>query len=112
MFFVRRVIAGCCILWLSMSSTAEAQTVEGDILHGQGAYLRGAGWYNLRTAQGNWINVDATIRWKQDLRKIQHERRYQQLQKASEKKQNVEEFRRQMELREQELRENPSPDDV
>jgi hypothetical protein len=97
---------------MSLSAVGNGQTVEGDILRGQGAYLRGAGWYNLRTAKANSVNVDATIRWKQDLRKIQQERSYLEAQKAADKKQNVEEFRRQMAQRDQELRTNPSANDV
>src|SRR6185369_5414346 len=112
MCFVKRTIASGWLLWMSLSAVGNAQTVEGDILRGQGAYLRGVGWYNLRTAKANSVNVDATIRWKQDLRKIQQERSYLEAQKAADKKQNVEEFRRQMEQREQELRTNPSANDV
>jgi hypothetical protein len=104
------------LIVLSHAETVVAQgrgsTVEGDILRGQGAFLTGASWYNLRTAQANSVNVDATIRWKQDLRKIQQERDYRELQKKYEKNQNVEEFRRKMREREKELRTNPSPEDV
>jgi hypothetical protein len=118
MHSVKPIIACHCLVWLLVSGFAQAQpvgrgsTVEGDILRGQGAFLQGAGWYNLRTAQANSINVDATIRWKQDLRNIQREREYRELQKKYEKNQNVEEFRRKMKARELELRTNPSPEDV
>jgi len=99
-------------MWLSMCGTGGAQTVEGDILRGQGAFLRGAGWYNLNTAKANSVNVDATIRWKEDLRRIQRERQYSEMLKKSEKGQNVEQLRREIAQREQELRLNPRPEDV
>jgi len=102
----------CCSGWVLVGAVGEAQTVEGDILRGQGAFLRGAGAFNLNTAKANSINVDATIRWKQDLRRIQREREYAETQKKYEKSQNVEELHRKMALREQELRLNPSPEDV
>ncbi len=112
MFFEKRVIACGFFLWLLMSGGGVAQTVEGDIFRGQGAFLRGAGWYNLRTAQANKVNVEATIRWKEDLRKIQRERAYYEAQKAESKKLTGEEFQRQMAQKEQELRTNPSINDV
>src|SRR5262245_983725 len=112
MRFAIPAIVCCSLLWLSADRVGHAQTVEGDILRGQGAFLRGAGWYNLNTAKANSINVDAAIRWKADLRKIQRERAYYEAQKAESKKLTVEEFRRQMALKEQELRTNPSINDV
>jgi hypothetical protein len=38
-------------------------TVQGDILRGEGVFLRGAGLYNLNTAQANSINTDTFIRF-------------------------------------------------
>ena len=112
MRFAIPAIVCCSLLWLWTDGVGYAQTVEGDILRGQGAFLRGAGWYNLRTAKATAINVDTTIRWKEDLRKIQRERAYYDAQKAESKKLTVEEFRRQMAQRERELRTNPSINDV
>src|SRR3954452_20019522 len=112
MFFQTRVMTACCIMWLSMCGTGGAQTVEGDILRGQGAFLRGAGWYNLNTAQANKVNVEAAIRWKEDLRKIQQERAYYAAQKTESRKLTADEFRRKMAQREKELRTNPSANDV
>src|SRR3954464_11922498 len=108
MFFEKRVIACGFFLWLLMSGGGVAQTVEGDILRGQGAFLRGAGWYNLNTAQTNKVNVEAAIRWKEDLRKIQQERAYYAAQKTESRKLTADEFRRKMAQREKELRTNPS----
>jgi hypothetical protein len=43
------------------SSGSRAQTVQGDILRGEGRFLAGAGWYNLNTARADRINVET---WK------------------------------------------------
>src|SRR5579871_2452289 len=52
-----------------------ADTPESAALRGMGAFLRGAGSYNLNTAKAESIATDTLIRWKQDLRKIDAERR-------------------------------------
>src|SRR5262245_51566143 len=109
---LRRVICRGCVLWLPIGGAAQAQTVEGSILRGQGAYLRGAGRCNLRTAEAASINPDATIRWREDLRKIQQERRILEAEKDQKSKLSAEEGRRRVAQREQELRTNPSPNDV
>jgi hypothetical protein len=43
------------------AAAARGQTVQGDILRGQGRYLEGAGWYNFNTARADRINVET---WK------------------------------------------------
>ena len=68
-------------------------TVEGDIARGEGAFLSGVGWYNLRTAQAASVNVDSAIRWKADLRKIQQEARELEAQKKYQKNMNIEQVR-------------------
>jgi hypothetical protein len=50
------------------SGGSRAQTVQGDILRGQGRFLEGAGWYNLNTARADRINVET---WKQYNREVQ-----------------------------------------
>jgi hypothetical protein len=47
---------------------ARAQTVQGDILRGEGRYLAGAGWYNFNTARAGRINVET---WKAYNREVQ-----------------------------------------
>jgi hypothetical protein len=89
-----------------------AQTVAGDVLRGQGAYLKGAGSYNLNTAQGNSINVDAMIRWKTDLRKIQSEKREFDARREAGKKLRIEEVRQRQFEHERQLRVDPKPEDV
>ena len=58
----------CAIMVLALSTSARAQTVEGDILRGQGAFAAGAGWYNLNTAKANAINVEAMRNYNQEVR--------------------------------------------
>lgn len=89
-----------------------AGTAAGDVLRGQGAYLKGLGWYNLNTANATSINVDSTIRWKQDLRKIQRERWDLEAQIVAGKKLKIEEVRQRQAERERQLRVDPSADDV
>jgi hypothetical protein len=91
---------------------AIAQTPAGDLARGQGAYLKGAGSYNLNTAQGNSINVDSMIRWKADLRTIQRERWDLEAQKVAGKKLRIDEVPQKQLERERLLRIDPSPGDV
>ena len=95
---------------------AVAQTVPGDAARGQGSYLNGLGWYNLNTAKANSINVDATIRWKQDLRQIQLDRwdlvANQNAKKAAGKKLKIEEVKYQQMVRLRQLRIEPTAADV
>lgn len=97
---------------LASPPSAYSQTVEGDILRAKGCYLRGLGWYNLNSARANSINVDATIRWKQDLRRIQQEMRDLEARKLAGKKLKTEELKQRRLARERQLRTNPSATDV
>lgn len=93
-----------------------AQSASGDAARGQGSYLNGLGWYNLNTAKANSINVDATIRWKQDLRQIQLDRwdlvANQNAKKAAGKKLKIEEVKHQQLVRLRQLRIEPTAADV
>src|SRR5262249_48664765 len=89
-----------------------ADTPESGLLKGQGAFLRGAGSYNLNTAKANSINVDTVIRWKQDLRKIAAERRAFREQQEAGKKQHLEDVKRRIAREEYELRVNPTAADI
>ncbi len=95
-----------------LPSIVFAQTPAGDLARGQGAYLNGAGWYNLNTAKANSVNTDAAIRWKQDLRKIQSEKRDLEARTAAGKKLRVEEVKQRQFEREQQLRVTPTGADV
>jgi hypothetical protein len=46
----------------ALFNTTDAQTPQGDIIRAQGAFLDGAGWYNLHTAEADRINVET---WKE-----------------------------------------------
>lgn len=106
-------------LWLSLSlgvallaGRAVAQTPSGDTLRGQGAYLRGLGWYNLATAKADSINADTTIRWKQDLRQIQQEIRDIDARRQAGQKAKIEDVKRRQAERETQLRVAPRAVDV
>ncbi len=64
------ILAGLALtLALGMCLTpSRAQTVQGDILRGQGSFLAGAGWYNLNTARADRIDVET---WKSYNREVQ-----------------------------------------
>src|SRR5579872_7003957 len=90
---------------LSIGTIAQAQrarivqaadTPESAALKGAGAFLRGAGSYNLNTAKAESIAVDTLIRWKQDLRKIDQERRALRERQQAGKKQKIEEVKRRL----------------
>lgn len=51
-----------------VAASARGQTVQGDILRGEGRYLQGAGWYNFNTARADRINVET---WKAYNREVQ-----------------------------------------
>ncbi len=85
---------------------------EAAVLRGEGAFLRGLGSYNLNTARADSINLNTMIRWKQDLRndlKLYREKREQD---EAKKKQRHADVRKQQELRERQLRLNPSASDI
>lgn len=100
---------------LSPQSTYVAQgadTPESAALKGQGAFLRGAGSYNLNTARANSINVDTVIRWKQDLRKIAAEQRALRERQEAGKKQHLEDVKRRIAMEEYRLRVEPTAVEV
>ena len=63
---IRRSLVLAVVVLTPMS--ARGQTVQGDVLRGQGRYLEGAGWYNLNTAAARSINVET---WKSYNREVQ-----------------------------------------
>ena len=111
-FTSRHPFVALTVLFLALPAFAVAQTVQGDVLRGGGAYLRGLGWYNFNTARANSINADTMIRWKSDLRKIQQERRVLDAQAKYEKKLKIEDVRQQQAERERLLRTSASAADV
>ena len=109
--FLRRCFYSIVVL-CGLPSVVLAQTAAGDMARGQGAYLNGAGWYNLNTAKANAVNTDAAIRWKQDLRKIQSEKRDLEARTAAGKKLREEEVKQRQQERERQLRVAPTGADV
>ena len=101
------------ILMTSNQTPVQAQTQnDAAVLRGEGAFLRGAGSYNLNTAQATSINVDTVIRWKQDLRKIEAERRDLHARNEAGKKLKIEDVKRRQQMRGQQLRANPTAEDI
>lgn len=89
-----------------------AQTAEGATLRGAGAYLKGLGWYNVNTAQANAINVETTIKWQRELRRLAEENRALDARRLAGKAFRIEDVKRRQQAREQQLRTNPSGEDV
>ncbi len=85
---------------------------EAAVLRGQGAFLRGAGSFNLNTAKADSINTDTVIRWKQELRKADAERRTFRDQKEAGKKQKTVDVKKRIAMREHELRTDPTVADI
>lgn len=108
-----RFLLGLCGLVALPQSVCIAQSQnEAAVLVGQGVFLRGAGSYNLNTAKAESINTDTVIRWKQELRKIDAERRAFREQQEAGKKQKIEDVKKRLAMRERELRVNPTTNDI
>ena len=113
------VLVGIAIIWnFPRGLTAQdvgveaAQTAEGATLRGGGAYLKGLGWYNLNTAQANAINTATAIKWQRELRRIVSENNELQARKAAGKALRIEDVKHRRLEREQQLRTNPTGEDV
>ncbi len=108
-----RLLLLLCSLFVPPQSNCFGQTQnEAAILKGQGAFLRGAGSFNLNTAKADSINADTVIRWKQELRKVDAERRAFRDQKEAGKKQKTEDVKKRIAMRERELRTDPTVADI
>ncbi|HWB14106.1 MAG TPA: hypothetical protein VG826_33075 [Pirellulales bacterium] len=89
-----------------------ADTAFSADMKGWGAFLRGAGSFNLNTAKAAQINSDALMRWKQDVRAAAAEQRWLQAQREAGARQQIEEARYRLAMREYQLRVNPTPADI
>ena len=109
-------IAGVLLVMLLVGPSAKGQTVPGDILRGRGYYLRGAGWYNLHTAEARSINVDTAIRWNQAVYaayvQANKERSARIAKRTRLTNATIAEHQKEHEERERRLRENPTQDDI
>lgn len=114
---------GTTILLLTLASVMPAQdvvlpgsTVQGDILRGQGQFLKGAAWYEYASAQAR--NLDAqTARtlyaWEREVYETYlRERAYRAARKQGLTRKQQELARQKYEAREAELRTNPRTEDV
>jgi hypothetical protein len=106
-------------LWAVLGGVAQAQrivvgadTPESAAMKGMGAYLRGAGSYNLNTAKAESIHTDSVIRWKQDLRRIAVEYRADKERQQAGKKHHLEDVKKRVAAEEYELRTNPTATDI
>jgi hypothetical protein len=89
-----------------------AQTAEGDKLRGQGVFAAGAGWYNLNTAKGNAINVQAMRNYNEEVRLNYINRVQFYAEKKAGKKVSREEAAKRAQQRIEQLRSNPNNDDI
>jgi len=100
------------VLGVYASSLAYSQTIDGDTLRGQGAFVAGAGWYNLNTARGNAINVQAMRNFNEEVRLNYINRVRFFAEKKEGKKLSEDEAAKRREQRLTELRNNPNFDDI
>ncbi len=108
-----RLLLLLCSLFVPPSSDCFGQAQnEAAILQGQGAFLRGAGSFNLNTANADSIDTDTLIRWKQDLRRIDAERRVLREQNEIAKKEKLANVKIRIATRERELRIHPTAADI
>ena len=107
----RLISAVIVIIFLGRVACAQ-ETAESASLRGGGAYLNGLGWYNVNTAKANAINVDATIKWQRELRRFAEEKRGLDARRLAGKAIRIEDVKRRQQAREQQLRTNPSGEDV
>lgn len=96
----------------SWVSQAYSQTVEGDILRGQGAFAAGAGWYNLNTAKGNAINVRAMRNYNEEVRQNMNGKMKHWQDKDATRDLTVEQAKKRAQERMKQIRENPTADDI
>ena len=91
-------------------------TIEGDVLRGEGAFLRGMGWYELRSAKARANDAKTQLQWekwnKDLLDQYQSDLTDHAAQKLAVRNGRDENARRALVEHERRLRENPSLDDI
>jgi len=103
------ILVFASLLW---QIPVQAQTVQGDILRGQGAFAKGAGWYNFNTARGNAINVATMRNYNQEVRLNYRNRVLFWAEKKAGKKLSKEEAAKRADERIRQLRVAPTGDDI
>jgi hypothetical protein len=91
-------------------------TIEGDLLKGEGKFLKGASWYELRSSKARAKDADTQLKWEKWNKDLADESRQDFVDRASRKlaNRNTRDANAGLALAEFErkLRENPSIDDV
>jgi Domain of Unknown Function (DUF1080) len=110
------VMAAMPVLAWAQDVVGPGSTVQGDILRGQGQFLKGAAWYELNAAKAFELNSRTAIEWEKWNRQVYdaymrdraaHIQARRNLTKAQE-----EAARKNYEEREARLRANPTTDDI
>lgn len=104
------------LLAIVLPADTRGQTVQSDILRGEGRYLQGAGWYNFNTARAGRINVDTWKAYNREVQRLYHDYmidRYRHIQyKKGLTNKLQEEIQRRFEEDQRRWRENPTPADI
>jgi uncharacterized protein (TIGR03067 family) len=118
----RRVTALLCFLIMSAPSiraqdlVLPGSTLEGDILRGQGQFLKGAAWYEINAAKAREIDARTAIeleRWNREVYEdYQRERADIRSRRANLTKARAEAAQAKFVERENRLRTNPTPEDI
>jgi hypothetical protein len=103
------------LVW-AQDNVGPGSTPEGDLLRGQGQFLKGMGWYELNSAKANAINAKTEMewrRWNDQLYKDYQSEREAHLQKRARlTKAQQEAARKKYEEREIRLRTSPTSEDI
>jgi hypothetical protein len=95
---------------------ARAQTVQGDILRGQGRFLEGAGWYNFNTARADRINVETWKEYNREVQRLYRDYMIDRAQHIAGRKARTDKlqkaYQREFEEAQRRYRENPNSDDI
>jgi hypothetical protein len=99
-----------------LSGGSRAQTVQGDVLRGQGRFLEGAGWYNLNTARADRINVETWKSYNREVQRLYRDYmidRYHHIQYKKGLTNKVQQdYQRKFEEAQRRWRTNPNADDI
>lgn len=116
-------LSATLVLCLAVVAMTQAQdrvgpgsTVQGDILRGQGQFLKGAAWYEVGSAQANVLNTKAAIEWEkwnqQLYRDYMRERAAREENDRRAYDAHEAAARKAYEEREARLRTNPKPEEI
>jgi hypothetical protein len=120
---VAPLMSALCLFAAAVPAALQAQdvvfpgsTVQGDILRGQGQFLKGAAMYDLYSARGRAIDTQTAIiveKWNEEVYNAYMRERAAHIQyRRNASKAEEEQARRHAEEREKRLRTNPTDEDV